>query len=84
MKWPDYLNERTIIKADYAGSGKTTACKSTKLETLFVSPFNKLCQKLKRGYKTITLHKLLGYNQVGKKHKNVRDYDISPYEAICF
>ena len=51
----------------------------------FVTPYNKLCQELrKEKYDSVTLNKLLNINVTGDFNKNAKPQDLSKYEAICF
>ena len=53
-------NKNVFVKGILPGVGKTTACKNRE-KSLFVSPYYKLCQDLRKGgYDAITLNKLLG------------------------
>ena len=59
--------------------------KNSSYKTLFVTPYNKLCQELRRdGYDSITLNKLLNINIMGEYNKKAKPHDISDYDAICF
>ena len=52
---------------------------------LFVTPYNKLCQELrKENYDSVTLNKLLNINIVGDHNKKAKQYDISKYDSVCF
>ena len=54
---------RLLLKAKNAGAGKTTSAMeiAKTIKSLFVSPQNKLCQKIKKdGFECITFHKLFG------------------------
>ena len=75
------MNDKNVfIKGLLPGVGKTTACKNNE-NTLFVSPYNKLCQDLrKNGHDAITLNKLLGRGI--NEHMNFKKHDISGYECI--
>ena len=66
------------------GSGKTTAIKNSGYELLFITPYNKLCQELRKEHDSVTLNRLLNTNIEGKTNKRGEEFDISPYEAICF
>ena len=78
-------NNPVMVNALLPGSGKTTAIKNSGYKTLFVTPYNKLCQELrKEKFDSITLNKLLNINIVGNHNKKAKQYDISKYEAICF
>ena len=57
----DIMKDKNIfVKGLLPGVGKTSACKNNK-NTLFVSPYNKLCQDLRKdGHDAITLNHLLG------------------------
>lgn len=49
-----------FIKGTLPGVGKTGACKNIE-NSIFISPYNKLCEQLKKeGYDVITLSRLLG------------------------
>lgn len=80
------MKEKNIfVKGSLPGVGKTTACKNNE-KVFFVSPYNKLCQELKKdGVDAITLNKLLAIgvddnDQIIKMKK----YDVSPYKTIVF
>ena len=78
-------NNNVMVKGLLPGSGKTTAIKNSGYRTLFITPYNKLCQELrKEGYDSITLNKLLNINVIGEHNKHANQYDVSEYEAICF
>jgi len=58
-------NKKIIIKADVAGAGKTYSfeqyCKLNDKKGLFITPYNALCNDLKKkGFNSITFHKLMG------------------------
>ena len=77
--------DRVMIKGLLPGSGKTTAIKNSDYKTLFITPYNKLCQELrKEKYDSITLNKLLNINICGDVNKYSKTYDTSSYEAVCF
>jgi hypothetical protein len=78
-------NRKTMIKGLYAGVGKTTSVKNYGHNTLFISPYNKLCQNLRKdGFDAITLNKLLGVYVDGNSYAKKCDYDITDYDSICF
>lgn len=79
-------NNRIILKGVYPGVGKTTAVKNFGKSTLFVTPYNKLCQQLqKENFKAITLHKLLGQGLgFGNEHARRKPFDVTDYDVICF
>ena len=78
-------NNNVMVKGLLPGSGKTTAIKNSGYKTLFITPYNKLCQELrKEGYDSITLNKLLNINVIVEHNKHANQYDVSEYEAICF
>ena len=52
---------------------------------LFVTPYNKLCQDLrKENYDSVTLNKLLNIDICGNYYKYSTSYDTTSCEAICF
>lgn len=74
------MKEKNIfVKGSLPGVGKTSACKHNE-KVLFVSPYNKLCQELKKdGYNSVTLNKLLAIgiddnDQIIKMKKYVSQY----------
>ena len=78
---------RLLLKGKNAGAGKTTsAMKIAKtMKTLFVSPQNKLCQKIKKdGFECITFHKLFGLSIYQKTEKKRKLYNIDDYDCIVF
>ena len=76
------INKNIFVKGMLPGVGKTSACKNYK-NSLFVSPYNKLCQDLKKsGYDAITLNKLLG--QGINEHMKFNKYDTSSFHCIVF
>ena len=51
-------NNNGMINGDLPGSGKTTGIKNSGYKVLFITPYNKLCQELRKyGYEAITLNK---------------------------
>ena len=78
-------NDKTLILGIFAGSGKTTSAKNCGYKLLFVTPFNKLSQELRKdGYESVTLHKLLGMGITDEQTKTMSAMDVSEYKAICF
>ena len=76
---------RVLINRLLPGSGKTTGAKNSGYKLEFVTPYNKLCQELrKEKYDSVTLNKLLSINIATKHNKNAKPQDLSNYEAICF
>ena len=74
-----------LINGLLPGSGKTTGAKNSGYKLEFVTPYNKLCQELrKEKYDSVTLNKLLNINITGEHNKNTKPQDLSKYEAICF
>ena len=62
--------DRVMIKGLLPGSGKTTAVKNSGYDVLFVTPYNKLCQELrKEEYESVTLNKLLNIDICGNYNK---------------
>ena len=75
-------DKNIFVKGMLPGVGKTSACKNYK-NSLFVSPYNKLCQDLRNsGYDAITLNRLLG--QGIDEHMKFNKYDTSCYHCIVF
>ena len=79
----DIMKDKNIfVKGLLPGVGKISACKNNK-NTLFVSPYNKLCQDLRKdGHGAITLNRLLG--QGIDDDMKIKKYDISSYDCIVF
>jgi hypothetical protein len=79
-------HNRILIKGVYPGVGKTTSVINfTNHKILFVTPWNSLAQDLQRkGHKAITLNMLLGIFADGKEYTKAYNYDINPYDCICF
>lgn len=88
-----------LIKGKYPGVGKTTAVKNYNKKTLFVSPYNKLCQELiKDNFDAITVNQLIGVKFINDDESDKQDcvvlnkkvqpkkkcYDVSSFEVICF
>jgi hypothetical protein len=76
-----------ILVKGCAGSGKTSSLKkyAKYKNALFISPFNKLCQNLRKdGYEAITLNMLMGYGVNEQANTKMKAYDIEPYEIIFF
>ena len=77
--------DRVLMKGLLPGSGKTTSVKNSGYNLEFITPFNKLCQELrKENFNSVTLNKLLNINIMGEYNKKAKQHDISQYEAICF
>ena len=75
-------DKNIFLKGVLPGVGKTSACKNYE-NPLFVSPYNKLCQDLRKsGYNAITLNRLLG--QGIDEHMKFKKYDTSSYHCIVF
>ena len=81
-----YLSDKTavLVKGLYPGVGKSTLCKNFDKNSLFILPYNKLCQELKKdGFNAITYSKAFGLYandlEIGIKH-----FDISQYTTIVF
>jgi len=74
-----------MIESRLPGTGKTTAAKHCGYKLLFVTPYNKLSQELRKdGHRSVTLHKLLGMTLTDDPQPWNRPLDVTPYEAICF
>ena len=82
MKEKLLAHDRTIVFGNYPGVGKSTACKQTGLNTLFVAPYNKQCQELRKDlFEAITEHRLMGINETGTF---THEYDVDDYQCIVF
>ena len=79
-------NNRTMILGDLPGVGKSTCVKRYENHNiLFISPYNRLCQELRKdGFTAITLNKLLGFFGDGIDKVHTKVYDITPFDCICF
>lgn len=80
------MKEKNLfVKGSLPGVGKTTACKNNE-KVFFVSPYNKLCQELKKdGVDAITLNKLLAIGvDDNDQIITMKKYDVSPYKTIVF
>ena len=78
-------NDKTLILGTLPGTGKTTSAKNCGYKLLFVTPFNKLSQELRKdGYESVTLHRLLGMGITDEQTKTMSAMVVSEYEAICF
>ena len=76
--------DKVMIKGLLPGSGKTTAVKNSGYDVLFVTPYNKLCQELrKENYDSVTLNKLLNIDICGNYNKYSTSYNIDS-DAVCF
>ena len=77
-------DKNIFVKGSLPGVGKTTACKNNK-EVLFISPYNKLCQQLRKdGYDSMTLNKLLAIGIDDDKCIKMKKYNISQYKTLVF
>ena len=77
-----------MLRAEYAGSGKSYACahmKSLGYNVLFVSPTNKLSKELNKDHKieAITINKFFGFN-ADNETKYMKQFDSSEYNCIIF
>lgn len=75
-----------VILGKLPGVGKTTTAKNYDCKSkLFVSPYNKLCQQLKKsGFDAITLNMLLGFGCNDEQNSKMKEYNISSYDCIVF
>lgn len=80
--------DRVIVTGSLPGVGKSHSVKEyqkTGKRVLFVCPFNKLCQSVKKdGLKAITSHKLLNDYADRNAYAKGKQFDVSEYDAICF
>ena len=80
-------NNNILIKGLYPGVGKSTLCKNFDDKSLFILPYNKLCQNLRvEGYEAITFNKLFGlfFDEKENTNVNVKRFDYSIYSTIVF
>jgi len=84
-------NTRVLVKGLYPGVGKTTAVRNfgdQDNKILFVTPFNRLAQELRKdGFDAVTLYRLLGYFggfAGGVEYKKKNRFDVRDYHCICF
>src|SRR5205807_1014251 len=82
----DKYFEKKEFNGIYPGVGKTTSVsKYHKQNKLFITPFNKLAQELRKDNpSTNTLNRLLGFYADGKEYAKLNQMDISQYDCICF
>lgn len=75
-----------LLLGNLPGVGKTTtACNYECKKKLFVCPYNKLCQAMrKKGIYAITLNMLLGIGCNDASNKKMKKYDVTDYDCIVF
>ena len=74
-------HKRVMIRAKYAGSGKSFISSHMPKATI-TTPSNKLCQKfLLDGAMSCTYNKFFGYDKTGQEHNG---FDTTSYDTICF
>jgi len=75
-----------IILGKLPGVGKTTTAKNfTCKNKLFISPYNKLCQQLRKsGFDSITLNMLLGFGCNDEQNSKMKEYNVTKYDCIVF
>ena len=74
---------RVMVRAEFAGCGKSYACKAMERRghsVLFVCPTNKLAQNSNG----ITLHQFFGIGYQANKNKWMAKFDASEYTVIVF
>ena len=81
-------HKTVMLRAEYAGSGKSIACaymKSLGHKVLFVSPTNKLGKELNKYHKidAVTINKFFGFNAENET-KFMKKFDASYYNCIVF
>ena len=55
-----------MVWGNYARAGKSYACQLNSKKTLFVTPYNQLCEELrKKEHQAITLHNLMSLRITG-------------------
>ena len=78
-------NKTLLIKARYAGSGKSYICEyMTKLgyKVLFICPTNELAEKY--GQNGITINKFFGFGISEEEQKHMKRFDASQYDVVVF
>ena len=77
--------KRLLVKGEYPGVGKSTMCKKYDDDSLFILPYNKLCQNLKtEGYDAITYSRAFGLYKDDVELKNIKQHDLSSFNTIVF
>ena len=77
--------KRLLIKGEFPGVGKSTMCKKYDDDSLFILPYNRLCQNLKtEGYDAITYSRAFGLYKDDVELKNIKQYDLSQFDTIVF
>ena len=80
-------NNNSMVNSIFGGGGKTTGIKNSGYKILFITPFNKLCQELRKDeYEAITLNELLDINCIGVENEfsKTKPFDIEIDEAIGY
>lgn len=81
-----YLSDKkaVLVKGLYPGVGKSTLCKNFDKNSLFILPYNKLCQELKKdGFNAITFSKAFGL-YANDLEVGIKQFDLSQYSTIVF
>lgn len=76
---------RVMVRAEYAGCGKSYACKAMEekgYKVLFVCPTNKLVQNNREN--GITLNMFFGIGMTEDKNQRISKFDDKPYDVIVF
>jgi hypothetical protein len=86
-------SKRLLLLGELPGVGKTTtACNYVAQNKLFVCPYNRLCQELRKrsnaqkgaSFSAITLNMLLGIGCNDQENSKMAKYDVSGYDCIIF
>ena len=78
-------HKQLLIKGEFPGVGKSTLCKKYDDKSLFILPYNRLCQNLKtEGFDAITFSRAFGLFKDDIELKNMKHYDLSTYDTIVF
>jgi hypothetical protein len=78
-------SSKLMIEGLFPGVGKSTLAKNYDEESLFVCPYNKLCQVLKKdGFKSVTYSKIFGLFGSDTETSYMKKFDISKYKTIVF
>ena len=78
-------HKRVMVRAEYAGCGKSYACKVMEQrghKVLFACPTNKLAQNNREN--GVTLHQFFGVGMVDVKNQRINKFDDSAYNVIVF
>ena len=74
------------MKDELPGTGKTTAIKNSGYKVLFVTPYNKSCQELRKDDTKLQNYteQIANINIPGEYTKKAKSVDLSFFDAISF